>query len=199
MNDAHFSVMAGTGFDALLIREADDSGLKDRFGQLGYVWAGVRHRSVDPFRAEVTVDGRPWFAGEASAVLVANVSTIMGGLRAFPDADPTDGILEIGIVSARTATQWVRVLASAAVQRAEASQFTEVTAGRKIKIRLDRSMPWQVDGGDRSRTRTYSIRCIAGAIRVCRPPLLTPAAGAATSTTATSTTGTTTFTEETPS
>jgi YegS/Rv2252/BmrU family lipid kinase len=175
MNDSYFTVMAGTGFDALLIREADDSGLKDRFGQLGYVWAGVRHRSVDPVHAEVTVDGAPWFDGEASAILVSNVGTIMGGLRAFPDADPTDGVLEVGVVSARRATQWVRVIASAAVHRAEASQFTEMTTGSKIRIRLDRSMPWQVDGGDRPRSRKFTIRCVPGAVRICRPAAL-PAA-----------------------
>jgi diacylglycerol kinase (ATP) len=174
MNGAYFTVMAGTGFDALLIREADDGGLKDRYGQLGYVWAGVRHRSVDPFRAEVTVDGSPWYSGEASTVLISNVGGIMGGLQAFPDADPTDGVMEIGIVSARTATQWLRVLASAAVHRAEASQFTEMTTGTRVKIRLDRSMPWQLDGGDRPRSAKFTFRCVPGAVRICRPPTAEP-------------------------
>jgi diacylglycerol kinase (ATP) len=170
MNGTHFAVMAGTGFDALLMKEADDSGMKDRFGRLGYVWAGVRNRSVDPVRATVTVDGEAWFSGDASSVLVANLGTITGGLQAFPDADPTDGLLEVGVVSAHTAVEWARVLASTVVHRAERSPFTETTRGMRIKVRLDRSMPWQVDGGDRPRDDKFDIRCIAGGVRICQPP-----------------------------
>jgi YegS/Rv2252/BmrU family lipid kinase len=171
MNGTHFAVMAGTGFDALLMKEADDSGMKDRFGRAGYVWAGVRNRSVEPVHARITVDGRTWFAGDASSVLLGNVGTITGGLQAFPDADPTDGVLEVGVVSARTATQWARVLASTVVHRAERSKFTEMSRGKRFEIRLDRSMPWQVDGGDRDRSKRFTVRCLPGAIRICRPPV----------------------------
>jgi diacylglycerol kinase (ATP) len=144
--------------------------MKDRYGRLGYIWAGVRHRDLDAADAVVTVDGTPWYSGRASSVLIANVGTITGGLQAFPDADPTDGLLEVGIVSAQSATQWVRVLASAAVHRAEQSRFTEVTRGERIEVRLDRTLPWQVDGGDRKRTDTFEVRCLAGAVRICRTP-----------------------------
>lgn len=170
MNKKFFTVMAGTGFDALLMQEADESGMKDRFGRAGYVWAGVRNRAVDPAHVVVTVDGERWFTGEASSVLIANVGTITGGLQAFPDADPTDGLLEIGVVSAQKATQWARVLASTVVHRAERSRFTEMTRGKRIKIRLDRTMPWEVDGGDRPRDDTFDVRCIPGAIRILQPP-----------------------------
>jgi diacylglycerol kinase (ATP) len=170
MNGEHFTVMAGTGFDALLMKEADDSGLKDRYGRLGYLWAGVRHRDVDAADAVVTVDGTPWFSGRASSVLVANVGTITGGLQAFPDADPADGLLDVGIVSAQSATEWLRVLASAAVHRAEQSPFTETTRGKRIEIELDRTLPWQVDGGDRERIDTFEVRCLPGAVRICRTP-----------------------------
>jgi YegS/Rv2252/BmrU family lipid kinase len=170
MNGAHFTVMAGTGFDALLMKEADDSGMKDRYGRLGYLWAGVRHRNVDPAEVVVIVDGTRWFSGRASSVLIANVGTITGGLQAFPGADPTDGLLEVGVVSARKATDWIRVLASTAVHRAQRSQFTEMTRGKRIEIRLDRTMPWQVDGGDRKRDDMFDVRCRRAAIRICRAP-----------------------------
>ena len=51
MNGTYFAVMAGAGFDALMIRDADDSALKDRYGRLGYVVAGVRNRDVSPAKA----------------------------------------------------------------------------------------------------------------------------------------------------
>lgn len=168
-DDQHFAVMAGTGFDALLIKEADDSGLKDRFGRLGYVWSGIRHRHVTPADASIVVDGQPWYTGPATTILTGNVGTLIGGIPAFPDASPDDGRLEIGVVEVRTATQWTRLIGSAITRRIEASPFARVTTAEHIEIELDRTMPWQVDGGDRDRIDHLDIRCLPGAIRICRP------------------------------
>jgi hypothetical protein len=45
-----------------------------------------------------------------------------------------------------------------------------VTRGERIEVRLDRTLPWQVDGGDRKRTDTFEVRCLAGAVRICWTP-----------------------------
>ena len=111
-DEQHFVVMAGAGFDALLIRDADESGAKDRFGRLGYVWAGVRNRNVSPARAEIFIDGDPWYTGDASCVIAGNVGRLLGGIPAFPDASPTDGRLDIGVVSARSSADWARLAGS---------------------------------------------------------------------------------------
>ena len=42
VNGERFAVMAGTGLDALMIRDADRA-LKDRFGRAAYVWTGAKH------------------------------------------------------------------------------------------------------------------------------------------------------------
>ncbi len=168
-DEQHFVVMAGTGFDALLIEEADDSGLKDRWGKLGYVWAGVRHRHVSPAQATITVDGLPWYDGAATTVIVGNVGRLVGGVPAFPDADPSDGRLDLGVVEVRSAVDWVRLFGAAFAHRIDASPFAQVTTAEHVLIELDRTLPWQADGGDRDRTNRYDIRCLPGAIRVCRP------------------------------
>lgn len=169
-DEHHFLVMAGAGFDALLIEEADgDDDLKDRFGRLGYVWAGIRHRHVSPASATVYVDGDPWYVGKASTVIVANVGTLIGGLTAFPDADPADGRLEVGVVHAENGLEWTRLLAAAILRRAKKSTFTETTTAERVRIEFDRTLPWQVDGGDRDRRAQFEIRCRPSAIRICRP------------------------------
>jgi diacylglycerol kinase family enzyme len=43
-----------------------------------------------------------------------------------------------------------------------------VTA-RELTISFDRTLPWEVDGGDRERTADFEVRCIPRAIRICRP------------------------------
>jgi YegS/Rv2252/BmrU family lipid kinase len=168
-DEQHFVVMAGAGFDALLIGEADDSGLKDRFGRLGYVWAGIRHRHVSPARARIIVDGEPWYEGAATTVLAGNVGRLIGGLPAFPDADPTDGRLDVGVARVRTALEWVRLIGASLTHRLDASPFAQVTTAEHLVIELDRTLPWQADGGDRDRNDRFEIRCLPGAIRVCRP------------------------------
>ncbi len=169
INGQHFAVMAGTGFDALMIREADENDLKERFGRLGYVIAGVRQRDIRPARFEVNIDEKSWYRGEASGVIVANVGTILGGLEAFPDADHTDGRLEIGVIEARTNTEWVRLLGRAAIGRADSSPLADLATGTRVTIDIDRSLPWEVDGGDRDRTDHYEISCLPAAIRIAQP------------------------------
>ena len=168
-DEQHFVVMAGTGFDALLIEEADASGLKDRFGRAGYVWAGIRHRDVSPAQAQVLVDGEPWHTGPATSVIVGNIGRLMGGIPAFPDASPTDGRLDVGVVEARSAGEWARLFGSVMMRRIEASPFAKVTSAESIRIELDRTLPWQADGGDRDRTDRYDVRVLPAAIKLCRP------------------------------
>ena len=50
INGERFAVMAGTGFDAMMIKDAD-RGLKDKAGRLAYVWTG-RQEPEHPARAD---------------------------------------------------------------------------------------------------------------------------------------------------
>jgi diacylglycerol kinase family enzyme len=100
VNGERFAVMAGAGFDARMIADAD-RGAKDRLGRAAYVVTGVRNLTARRVRATIEVDGKRFFKGKISCVLTANVGKILGGLEAFPDAQPDDGRLELGVVTAR--------------------------------------------------------------------------------------------------
>ena len=166
INGEHFAVMAGTGFDALMIRDAS-KGLKDHIGQAAYIWTGLKNLRNKSTRASITLDGKRWFKGRASCVLVGNVGTLLGGVQAFPEAEPTDGVLEIGVVQADSGWDWVRVLARTAVGHPEKSPLVSTGRGRKIEIKLSGKLPYQLDGGDREATRRLRIRAKPHAITVC--------------------------------
>jgi diacylglycerol kinase (ATP) len=168
LNGEHFTVMAGTGFDARMIRDAD-AGLKDRIGRAAYVVTGVRNVSAPRAKAKIDVDGERWFTGKASCVLLGNVGRVMGGVKAFDDAQPDDGVLEIGVVTAKTPVQWARVMTRMTLGRSERSPYVEVCQGREIRIRLDRELPYELDGGERGNATSFKAHVEPGALVVCVP------------------------------
>ncbi len=168
VNGERFAVMAGTGLDALMIRDAGRS-MKDRFGRAAYVWTGAKNLKMPPFRARIEVDGTPWFDGKAGCILVGNVGKVLGGIEAFDDVDPEDGLLELGVVTAKGITQWTRTLVRTAVGSADRSKFVQTTKAKKIKIKLDRKMPYELDGGDEKPVDRLKIRVEPAAVTICVP------------------------------
>lgn len=168
INGEHFGVMAGTGLDALMIRDAD-AGLKDKIGRLAYVWTGAKQVRHAPVRMRVEVDGTKWFKGKASCLLVGNVGDVIGGISAFPDARPDDGRLNIGVVTAAGALDWLRTLGRLAIGDVKGSPFVEMTTGRTFDIRLDKALPYEIDGGDRKKTKRLKGKVKPGAITICVP------------------------------
>jgi diacylglycerol kinase (ATP) len=167
-NGERFAVMAGAGFDASMIQEADGS-LKDRLGRVAYVWSGSRNLRAKPFNAKIAVDGVPWYAGAASCILVGNVGRLFGGIEVFGDARPDDGRLEIGVVNADGVVDWVRTLARTAVGQAERSPLVQATSATKVKAKLDRKVLYEVDGSDREKVKSFTIKVQPGAITICTP------------------------------
>jgi diacylglycerol kinase (ATP) len=169
VNKEHFAVMAGTGLDALMMKDAN-AGLKDRVGQLAYFWTGVRAARAGAVNMSVTVDGAAWFKGRASCLLFGNMGRLTGGLVAFPDARSDDGELEIGVVTATTRLQWARVLGQLLRGAPAHSKLVHMGRGRKISVKLDRELPYELDGGARASTKKLRVRVAPRAVTVCVPP-----------------------------
>jgi diacylglycerol kinase (ATP) len=168
LNGERFAVMAGAGFDAIMMKEAD-GGLKDRFGRLAYVWTGARAIRAKAVRMTIKVDGKLWFKGRASCLLLGNMGTVTGGLTVFPQARPDDGLLEIGVVTAQGAVQWARILSRLATGHADRSNLVHMTRGREVDVKLDRSTAYELDGGARPSKRRLRAKIESGAITVCVP------------------------------
>ena len=162
-----FAVMAGAGFDAAMIRDADD--LKERVGRAAYLWSGSRNLRRKGFGAEIAVDGTDWYEGDATCILLGNLGDIFGGVEVFPDARPDDGMLELGIVTAEGLFQWTRTLARTAVGDPNRSPFVRTTKAKSVKVRLDRKVRYELDGGDRSKIKSFKVKVEAGALSVCVP------------------------------
>jgi YegS/Rv2252/BmrU family lipid kinase len=163
-----FGVMAGAGFDAAMIHQADGT-LKDRFGRLAYVWTGSENLRAKPFRTKISIDGTSWYKGRASCILIGNVGNLFGGFKVFEHASPDDGRLEVGVVNADGVVDWARTLARTAAGHPERSPFTRTTSARKIDVKLDRKVLYEIDGGDRGPVKSFKVRVEPRAISICVP------------------------------
>jgi diacylglycerol kinase family enzyme len=160
--------MAGAGFDAAMIHDADGA-LKDRLGRAAYVLSGARRLREKPFKARISIDGDAWFKGTASCILVGNVGQLFGGVEVFDRAEPDDGRLDVGVVTADGLLQWGRTLARTASGHPERSPFVRVTSGRKVDVKLDRKVRYELDGGDRTKVKELKVRVEPQAVTVCVP------------------------------
>jgi len=168
-NGERFAVMAGAGFDAAMIRDAGDGGLKERLGRVAYVWTGSENLRSKPFRADIEVDGVKWYKGKASCILLGNVGRLVGGVEVFDDARPDDGRLELCVATADGVIEWTRMIARAAVGTASSSPFVRTTKAHSVKVKLNRKVLYELDGGDRKKVNSFKVKVEPGAVTVCVP------------------------------
>jgi len=169
-NGERFAVMAGAGFDAAMIRDSGDGGLKERIGRAAYVWSGSENLRSKPFRATIEVDGAEWYKGEATCILLGNVGKLVGGVEVFEDARPDDGKLEVGVVTAEGVLDWSRMMGRAVAGSLGDSPFTQTTKARDVKVKLSRKVLYELDGGDRTKVKSFKVKVEPRAISVCVPP-----------------------------
>lgn len=167
LNGERFATMAGAGFDAAMIRDAD--GLKDRLGRAAYVLGGARNLNAEPFQARIKVDGVPWYDGPATCVLLGNVGELFGGIEVFEDSRPDDGLLELGVVTAAGPLELARTVVRTVAGTAHESPFVRTTKAHKVKVRFDRKVRYELDGGERGRTKAFTAVIEPASMSMCVP------------------------------
>jgi diacylglycerol kinase (ATP) len=90
-------------------------------------------------------------------------------VEVFPDARPDDGLLELGVVTAQGLLEWTRTLTRTAVGDPNRSPFVRTTKAKSVKVKLDRKVRYELDGGDRSKVRSFNVKVEAAALNVCVP------------------------------
>lgn len=169
VNGEHFAVMAGAGFDAEMIDRADRA-MKARAGRFAYVVAGAASLTTGPVKAVIKIDGKRFYRGRVSCVLAGNVSKVMGGVAVFPAAKPDDGLLDLGVVTARNPAQWASVLGRIAIGKTSGSKFVRLARGTKFTVTFDHPVSYQLDGGTRKPAAKLRLKVHPAAVTVCIPP-----------------------------
>ena len=163
----HFAVVAGAGFDAWMIRDADRE-TKNRLGLGAYLVAALKNLKRRPVMAHIQLDDNPTvIRRRARSVMVANMGHLQGNVDLVPDARPDDGRLDIAILKAETLGDWARIATHALLHRLHDEPGMEFFTARKIQVHLSHGQPIQFDGENKEATyRDFTVEIIPGAVEV---------------------------------
>lgn len=164
-----FVVMAGMGFDAAIMAEAAGAA-KERLGWLAYFVAGLKRIRTGPISVDIGLDARDGVtSGQVRTVIVGNVGELQGGLALLPEADPTDGVLDVAVLAPRTVTDWLsagwRILRRRPGSDARLQRFR----AKQIRIRATGAQARQFDGEVMDPGRSLDIHIDPAALVVKVP------------------------------
>ncbi|MCT3016442.1 YegS/Rv2252/BmrU family lipid kinase, partial [Propionibacterium freudenreichii] len=164
----YFAVMAGIGFDARLMQRTNES-LKKALGAAAYVFSAMPELFTKPHRVEISVDGSKQTRRNAVLTVMGNVPSIGGGVELMPDADPTDGRMEMVVGSPVGLSAWARATAQV-LTRMGADPTLEQYAGVAMSVEVDEPMPYELDGDLVGSGSLFEAEVDPGALMIMLPP-----------------------------
>ena len=176
-----FAVMAGFGIDAHMITETDDD-LKDRAGWLAYVESLGRALSASEV-IDIRLSGQNLEPSDEQAhtLLIGNCGSLQGGMTLLPDADPSDGELDLLVLSADSIPGWAdtmrnlvwdnglrRLLSPSSSDEDQAKSSDSATHRRitELTVELDEPRVFEADGDALGETNRVEISVQPGTVRV---------------------------------
>lgn len=163
----HFAGMAGVGFDAAMMQDTDER-LKRVVGTAAYVVAFAKTLGTKPRKLRLRVDAEAPVRRTALLMLIGNTSTLQGGIRLFPDAEPDDGRLDLLLSAPTSLSKWAR-LVHAVVGGASGSKAVEYWSAARIVLSLEEPALWEVDGDTQGEGRRFEFTVEPGALLMIAP------------------------------
>jgi YegS/Rv2252/BmrU family lipid kinase len=152
-----FMVMAGIGFDALVVSEAPEK-LKARMGWLAYGVAGLKNLPGSSFRVRATFGSDEPVSRRVQTVLVGNCGKLTGGLVLMPDAEVDDGQLDSVVLSPKGVVGWVAVAGRVITRRRAGHERVEHHRSVDARVEADRMVEVQLDGDSVGQAREIVAR-----------------------------------------
>jgi YegS/Rv2252/BmrU family lipid kinase len=168
IEDSHFMVMAGMGFDAAIM-EGVNEGLKRRVGWVAYVGSALRSLMFPAVKVEITVDDDPPSTHRARTVVVGNVGYLQAGMPLLPDAAIDDGQLDLVLLHPRRFLSWIPLAARVLSRGRRTDETINRMTGRRISVRAAADTPRQLDGDSVGVGRELHMECLPGRLLVRVP------------------------------
>ena len=172
-----FAVMAGFGIDAHMITETDDD-LKARAGWLAYVESlGRAVAASEVIDLQLAQDGGAATDEHAHTLIVGNCGMLQGGITLLPDADPSDGKLDLLLLRADGVAGWADTLRNmvwdnglkrmlTGGESAESSASAAHERFTALTVDLAEPRVFEADGDELGEVSRIEIAVQPGALRV---------------------------------
>ncbi|MDP9100774.1 MAG: YegS/Rv2252/BmrU family lipid kinase [Actinomycetota bacterium] len=165
-NGDWWACVLGAGFD---------SAVNDRANRMSWPRGRRRYdlavlwelRTLRPVPFVVHLDGRRLEA-DAMLVAVGNVASYGGGMRVCPDADPTDGLLDVVIVGPLSRSAFLRIFPS--VFKGTHLRHPAVTVHRAREVRLEAPSVTAYADGECLQRLPVTSTVVAGAVQMLGLP-----------------------------
>ncbi|WIM95035.1 diacylglycerol kinase family protein [Actinoplanes oblitus] len=167
IDDQCFVVMAGMGFDAMMLQDTSEKA-KKHIGWPAYLVGAAKHLLDRPMRVRIRLDGGPPIPRRPQAVIVGNVGRLQGGVRLLSKAQPDDGKLDVAILSPNNLMHWAALAWAVASRRKRVPRMETFTASR-VEIYSNRAQPRQLDGDLIAPGKAMKISVRHKALLLCVP------------------------------
>jgi len=171
--DHIFLVIAGVGFDAAMVADADDD-LKARVGWVAYFVAGIKHLHGRRLRTTVRLDDAPGEPARVRSLLIGNCGRLPGGITLLPDAVLDDGWLDVAAIDTRGGVAgWAQLFGEVVLQGVGVRSQLPAKIGRidhararEVHVAVAGGEYVQVDGDVIGQVTELSARVDPGALVV---------------------------------
>ena len=165
-----FGVMAGAGFDAKIMADAEPS--KKFLGPIAYFTAAAANVKPQKSQIHLDVDGE-LIDREGLGVLVVNFSKIQFEVTVTHENEPCDGQFEVVILKAHSAFGLIPAFIAGLLDRdggfPSRTDSLEILRGSHVAVWADPPLEVQFDGETPSLTTPFRSRIIPGAARFIVP------------------------------
>ncbi|WP_372729648.1 YegS/Rv2252/BmrU family lipid kinase [Nocardioides sp.] len=168
LDDTHFMVMAGMGFDAALMEGVNED-LKKKVGWIAYVLSGLKSLMFPAVKVEISIDGGVFTKHRARTVVVGNVGFLQAGMPLLPDASIDDGLLDVVILHPRRFLSWVPLAVRVLSRGRRSDDLINRMTGQSVVVRAASATPRQLDGDSIGSGCELRMECLHGRVLVRVP------------------------------
>lgn len=145
IGERRFTLMAGFGFDADVVRRVDASrqGHIRHWSYIRPMWEAIKDCRFPEMRFFLDDNPEPI---SATVGFVVNQPVYGFKLPIAKSADPNDGLLDLRLFSPRTRLQFLRQFGNVILGRHEGLPSVQCLKARTIRVEAEEEIPVQIDG-----------------------------------------------------
>ncbi len=162
-----FNVMAGAGYDAAIMRNAEPA--KKLLGSMAYFSAAISNPMPQTAKLRLVLDDEQTVETEGLGVLLVNFSKIQFDITVTHANEPRDGLFEVVVLKAANAFELIPVLFAGILDRAgdypDRGEALEIHRAAKVLVEAEPALEIQYDGEPTTMTTPFVAEILPQANR----------------------------------